>query len=160
VREVVEGPRLGAVGHDGGDAPVVGGRGNGDLGAGREAEHADVANAAALEEVDGRLDVRRPVPAEGVRPAAARAASALVVQQNAVAVVREQRRVQLEAVAVGAAAVNEDHRGAVAGRDVPGGEATPSAVRSVTSSCGTANVRTGTRGLPLTQRAAPIGTTT
>src|SRR5580765_6068570 len=87
--------------------------------------------AAPLEKVDGGFDVGGPVPAEGVRASAARAASALVVQQDAVAVAREQPRVQLEAVAVAAAAVDEDDRGAVPRGYVPRGE--PHAVGRATA---------------------------
>ena len=118
-------PRFRSVGDDGCDARVLGSRGDRDLGARREAEHADLPDTAPLEEVHGRAHVGRPVPPEAVRAPAAVAAPPLVVEQHAVAVAREHRRVQLEPVPVAAASVHEDDRCAVPRRDVPRGEPDP-----------------------------------
>ena len=80
-------------------------------------------SSRAAEEGEGALDVLGPAPAEVVRRALALAAPAGVVEQHAVAPAGEQLRVGDGAPAVAAAAVHDQHRGAVARRAVPAGEA-------------------------------------
>ena len=82
---------------------------------GREPDCADpvrVDVVAGLEERERARDVLRPVPAVVVLAAVALAAAAGVVEQDAVAVTCEQLGVGDRALAVAAAAVDDDDRGA------------------------------------------------
>ena len=118
----------GAVGDERLDVVALGGDLDQDVGARREAERADAVGVdvvLALEERERAGDVLGPVPAVVVLAAVALAAAARVVEQDAVAVAREHLRVRDRAVAVAAAAVHDEHGGAVLRRAVPAGELEP-----------------------------------
>ena len=108
-------------------------RSRGDLeqhvGAGREARARRSGpgrrRRCSLQERERAGDVLGPVPAVVVLAAVALAAAARVVEQDAVAVAGEHLRVGDRALAVAAAAVDDEHRGAVARRAVPAGEVEP-----------------------------------
>ena len=95
------------------------------LGSRREAEPADrstVDVGPTGEVVDRCRDIGLPRPAHALRAAAALAAAALVVEENAVAVPVQHQRVAPNTVAVAAGSVHEHDRGAVPGREVPASE--------------------------------------
>src|SRR5437588_6814343 len=86
-------------------------------------------DAAPRDEGDGPAYVAVPLPAGCVLVSFALAAAARVVQEYAVARLREHPRVEDRSLAVAAAAVHEHDRGAVAGRHIPAGQVNAVACR-------------------------------
>ena len=117
----VDGPG-GAVGDDGGQPAVVGGRVEQHLAAEREAEAGDALGVHVgpmLEVVEARGDGRLGVVAEAVGVPVALAVARVVERQHAVAVAGEHPHVGGDASAAPAGAMAEQDRRAVARRDVP-----------------------------------------
>ena len=83
-----------------------------------------------------------------------------VVEQHPIPGARERRGVRAGTVAVAPAAVDDDDRGAVAGRTCHPESRSPSLVRKLTSWCGTEKLPVGVRNLCVDHSAAPTGVTT
>ena len=99
-----------------------------DVGARGQSERTDSTGldvGAPLEPPDRGVDVAAPRPAVGIRIALTAAAATGVVEQHPIPGAREHRGMRAGTVAVAPAAVDDDDRGAVAGRDIPPREQEP-----------------------------------
>jgi hypothetical protein len=122
VDRVAVGPHARSLGHDGAEVGPARGGLHERLGPGREADAADAPAAdirPALQELDCRVDVRLPRPVESLRVAVALAAAPRVVEEHAVAVLGEERRLLPRALAVATRPVHEHDRSAVPRGRVP-----------------------------------------